>query len=490
MAEHAILPMMRHDEFDYRDYQIAGIRWMANRGSCILGDQPGLGKTLQCLTLAAIDFNRGDANRALVVAPPGLLANWQEEIAKFTNFSCQILHGSPKKRTKILDSFDKDFLLVGYEQVKPHLEDLNSMGFDIVFVDEVQNVKNPKAQRTKALLKLSGYKRIVPITGSPMLNQAEDLWVLLHLVRPEQWPSYWAFYNRYVVTQTRVVEHHGQTRSVRSSVGVKNESELHTKLSDVMLRRLKADAMAELKEPLLVRVWVDLTELQRKLYREVKEESKLTIPGNPTPLETENALLKFLKLKEIVGSAGTVDGHVDESSKLDVMIERIDELIKSGESVVVFTQFRKILSFIENRLKALDIPIWSLHGGVPKLDRVPMVNEWAESTKQGKPGVMACMFQVGGVGLNMTACNTVMLPDRLYVPELNRQAVDRVHRMGVDTTKPVQIVEFMARKTIDQRLDQILDRKSEIFGAVVDGVDWKRRAIASILAEDGDDEDE
>lgn len=484
MNAHGTLPKIRHSEFEYRDYQLSGIRWMARRGSCILGDQPGLGKTLQCLSLAAYDFMRGDAKRVLVVAPPSLLGNWQEEITKYTDFTATVLTGTPKRRQRMLESFDSDFLLVGYEQVISHLETLNSMNFDLVFVDEAQFVKNRNSQRSKALLKLEGYKRIVLITGSPMLNHPEDLWMLLHLVDRSSWPSYWAFFNRYIVTQTFTIESKGRTRAVRATVGVKNEAELNEKLSDLMLRRLKVDVLKELKEPQLVRVWVDLTDLQRKLYREVKEENRLTIPGDPSPLDIENAFVKFLRLKEIVGSAGTVEGHPDESAKLDAVAQRVQDLVESGESVVIFTQFRTILAFIESRLKAIGIPVWTLHGGVPKLERVPRINEWAESTKAGLPGVMLTMYQVGGVGLNMTACNTVLLPDRLYVPELNRQAVDRVNRMGVDTSKPVQVVEFLARRSIDQRLDQILDRKSEIFGVVVDGVDWKRRAIDAVMSEE------
>lgn len=481
---YARLPHLKHDTFEYRDYQVSGVRWLARHGSCILGDQPGLGKTLQCLTLAAIEFKRGDARRALVVAPPGLLANWQEEIARFTHFSSVVLVGTPKKRAKLLEDFEADFLLVGYDQVVAHHEALSAMGFDIVFVDEAQFVKNRDTARSKALLKLTGYKRIIPITGSPILNHPEDLWMLLHLIDPAGWPSYWAFFNRYIVTQTFMMERKGKTRAVRATVGVKNEAELHEKLSSVMLRRLKADVLKDLKEPQLVRVWVDLTDRQRKLYDEVKEENRLTTPGDPTPLEIENAFVKFLRLKEIVGSAGTVEGHPDESSKLDELVSRVQELIDSGESVVIFTQFRSILGFIEDRLSREGIAVWVLHGGVPKLERVPRISEWAESARTGKPGVMLAMYQVGGVGLNMTACNTILLPDRLYVPELNKQAVDRVNRIGVDTTKPVQVVEFLARRTIDQRLDQILDRKSEIFGVVVDGVDWKRRAIEAVLSEE------
>src|SRR5688572_28476865 len=127
---------------------------MARMGSFILGDDMGLGKSLQALTVAAIDFEKGWPRRVLIVSPATLKGNWAEELEKFSRFSYTVLEGTPKQRQKQLDEYNTDVLIINYEQVKPHLDALNRKGFDICIFDEAHYIKSPKSQRTKGCLTL------------------------------------------------------------------------------------------------------------------------------------------------------------------------------------------------------------------------------------------------------------------------------------------------------------------------------------------------
>ncbi len=471
------LPSMIRPEVQFFDHQVEGVRWMLKAGNALLADEMGLGKSLQALTVAAFDYDRG-ADTIVVVTLATLKGNWLEEIRQHTFFDVEVLTGTPRQREKQLGLWRTDktgILIVNYEQVVAHWEDLNALEPDVVIYDEAHALKNRRSQRTKACLKLTGKRQIV-VTGSPMLNHVDELWTLLHRLDPEGYPKYWTFRQRYVV--------YGGFQG-KQIVGVKNERELNRKLATVMLRRLKKDVL-DLPDKQYVKVWLDLTAPQRKLYDEAFHEQTITLPDDPTPLQLENALVKFLRLKEICGSAGTIEGYDDVSVKLDRAVELIAEAVDGGEPIVVLTQFRSILRFLGERLSKASIPWWELHGDVPQAERVPTIRAWSDAAKYGEPGAMCCMFQVGGVGLNMTAASKIILLDKLYVPKLNEQAVDRVHRIGVSDTKPVQIFELLCRKTIEQRIERILSGKDKTFDAVVEGdtAAFKRALVAAMREED------
>jgi len=459
-------------EVQFKQHQIDGIRWLIRSGSSIIGDDMGLGKTLESLTVAAADFERGIASRVLVVTLASLKPNWAAEIEKFTFFSYEILDGTPQKRAKQLANFNSDVMIVHYEQVLKHADDLNGIGFQVVIFDEAHAINNSKAKRTKAALKLEGLRKL-PMTGTPMLNSPMDLWTLFHIVDPDLFPNKWKYRNRYCAFGG------WQGKQV---IGVKNERELNSVLSGVMLRRLKKDVL-KIGEPQDIPVWVDMHDDQRKMYDIVLKDQLDGLAAVHSPLEIENSTQRFVALKEICGSLGTVDGMPDSSAKLDAMFDKIEEILLSGAPTVVFTQFRKIWALIVERATKLDIPIWGINGDTPKLDRIPMVDEWTRASKTGQHGIMLAMYQVGGIGMNMVAASTVHMPDRLYVPGLNNQAVDRLNRIG--QTEPVQVFRYLCRRSIDSRVEKINQMKERMAGAVVEGdLTWKQMLIKAMLEDE------
>jgi SNF2 family DNA or RNA helicase len=462
------------DDVEYYPHQIDGVRTLARRKSFLLGDDMGLGKSLQALTIFAIDVYRGWAKTMLVVCPVTLKGNWADEIEKFTRIPYVLLDGEPIERLKQILEYrmmeGPRILIVNYEQVVTHKEELDRIKFDVACFDEAHYLQNFKAKRTEACLDLWS-RRSFLLTGTPMLNHVNGLWPLLHRIDPQQFPDYYRFVNRYAVF--------GGYKN-KSIIGVKNEKQLTEKLQNLMLRRLKKDVL-NLPVVQIVERRVDLTPEQRELYDQVVNDLKVEIDGEID--EIENPLEKFTRLKQICGSTFIFSGE-DHSSKLDLAIEDDLEILENGHRTVVFTQFRPMIELYRQRMAKAnkDVPIFQLHGDVPKSDRVQIVKQWEQTST---PGVIVCGLQVAGEGLNLVAAQNAAFLDKLFTPGKNQQAIDRLHRIGQSLTQPVLIREYMCRNTIESRIKQINAIKSKLFGEIVESdPDWRRKLYRLLMEEE------
>lgn len=457
------------DDVVYYKHQIKGIRWLAKQKSFLLGDDMGLGKSLQSLTVFAIDVFRGWSETCLIVCPVILKENWADEIKTFTRFPYMILEGDQFQRAmQIIEFHDikgPKILIVNYEQVVSHLKVLNSIGFNVGIWDECHLLKNPKSERTLASQALNTHRAFM-LSGTPMLNGVDDLWVPLNKIDPVGYPDYWRYTNRYCVFG-------GSTG--RQIVSVKNEPELTNRLQKVMLRRLKKDVL-DLPDIQIIERLVHLHPEQQKLYDLVTEDDMLPVLDAPDE-EIEYAIAKFVRQKQICGTTLQFNGH-DVSAKLDLGVSDDLEILKSGKKVIMFTQFRETLDCYVERMELCGIRVYQLHGGVPKEKRLQVVKNW---TAHNGPTVIACMYQVANVGVNLVAASDINFQDKLFVPGLNQQAIDRAHRIGADKTQPVRVREYYAVGTIEDRIKQINKQKSRLSAKIIDSdVNWKRDLIKAL----------
>lgn len=487
-------------ETEYYQHQADGIRLMARMQNLLLADEMGLGKSLQALTVAAIDFELGLANRVLIVAPASLKPNWADEIETFTTFDYILLGGQKNRQGEWEDlnspdfradqmhlykTLDIDILIVNYEQVVSHVYELNAMKFDIVIYDEAHAIKNygtdkKPVRRTRACLGLRG-KRHILITGSPLLNQVNELWPLLHRINPHKFPDYWRFVNRYCVK--------GGFKG-KQIIGVKHRHELQAELEQVMIRRLKKDVL-DLPDKQWVPVPVEFHPKQKAMYDEARHELQISRwEEDDDPLTIDNALTKALRLKQICGTTFTFSGE-DNSLKLDQAVEMCKAFVTptdslgqptEGEPIVVFSQFIDVMNQMVARLEKEGVPVMLMNGVTHPnpLTRKDFVKEW-EAKKV--PHVIVCGLQVAGVGLNMTAAKRCIFLDKLWVPKLNEQAEDRLHRIGADLTQPIQIFHIYVRNSIEGRIEAILKKKRKLFDSLVEESDWKK-ALYQALIED------
>lgn len=458
------------DDVIFYEHQITGVRTLMRWKNFLLADDMGLGKSIQALTVFIGDIIMGRGDVCLVICPATLKENWSEEITKFTRIKHMVLGSeyNPRTgRTKTLTPGERSrqivefalwdgpkILVLNYEQVDPHLGELNALGARVAIFDEAHTIKNPEAKRTKASLALKA-ERSFMLTGTPVMNQVHELWPALNRIAPQHFGNYYAFRNRYCVF--------GGYKN-KQVVGVKNRKELTAILEQVMLRRLKKDVL-DLPEVQYLQVKVGLSDLQRKLYDQVDEEKLLDIDPYGPPQDIENGMTEFLRLKQICGTPACFDLE-DDSQKLDAVIEKAVELLLGDNKIVIFTQFRPVLNAIRKRFDKLKISSYELSGAVKQSDRQDVARQWG-SNKVATP--LVCMLQVAGVGLNLTASRHILFVDKLFVPGLNQQAVDRCHRIGASTTQPVQVLEFIAKGTIEDRIEAILRTKKKLFNDVIEG---------------------
>lgn len=435
----------------------------------LLADDMGLGKSLQALTTFAVDVIRGWATTAIVVAPATLKANWAKEVKKYTRFEYLVIDGTDKKRREQLSAFSlmdgPKILIMNYEQVGAYVAELNAMAFDVSIFDEAHMIKNPDARRSLACMHLRTRRNFV-LTGSPMLNQAQDLWVPLHRCNRFEFPSYHRFVNRYCVM--------GGYNN-KQVVGVKNEAELREKLGKYMIRRLKSEVL-NLPEVQVITRMVDLLPEQRKMYDKALDEMVIENP-NGDDIEISSPVVKFGRLRQICGTtAAFLDADI--SGKLDLAIQDLREISRTGNKVVVFTQYRDVLKCFTARAQKIGVPVFELHGDIKKENRQDIVDRWSDTSGAA---AMAAMIQVGGTGLNMTAARYGMFLDELFAPLLNQQAIDRMHRIGASETQPVQIYRYHCNKTVEDRVDNILAQKKQLFEDIVETTPWQQALKEEIL---------
>ncbi|ANA87292.1 DNA helicase [Gordonia phage Gibbles] len=455
------------DELTYYPHQIEGIRRMIKMRSVLLADDMGLGKSLQAITLFAADVIRGYSSKCLIVCPASLKTNWENEILKFTRgIKVMVIRTDTTgkaltkeaKRKNLQDFAAADgprVLITNYEQLVGMSKDYCDISWDMVIFDEAHMIKNHRAKRTQAALKLST-RRSILLTGSPILNHVNDLWSLLKRIAPNEIENYYAFLQRYAT--------YGGYMD-KQITGIKNEAELRARLQDVMVRRLKEDVL-DLPEVTYTTRTVDLINSQIKIYKEVVSNMQLTSDDGQVE-EIQNHLTKFLRLKQVCGTTAAFSNK-DDSGKLDMAEWDAEDICSGGERLVAFTQFRDVQQAYIDRLtnrRSFKYPIYVLNGDVDIDERQSVVDAWANDKT---PGIIICMYQVAGVGLNMTAGRYGQRIDKLWNPSLNKQAVDRLHRIGADKTKPVTIIDYLARDTVEERVEKILDNKTKISNKLIE----------------------
>lgn len=531
------------DGIEFYKHQMRGVEWMRHRRHLIQGDDMGLGKTLQTLVAFGVDVKAGMAGtkRLVVVAPNSVVPNWAEEIASFCTFPVTVLGQAEGRKTRLdararklqiaeFASYDGDgpsALICSYEMLIKHGTLLSKLNFHLGVFDEAHKTQNPESNRTQASVAFAkSVTRVFALTGTLYMNDVGSLWAPLTMVGAIDRPVD-SFMNRYAQFETRtftVRPAHGKegdpdyrpalTKNEKVVTGAKRVSELRQLLygnTDLqaqvaaspelqqqvkddpdfrvrvygrMIRRLKSE-IPDLELPPVVKqqVWVDMNDKQRALYLKAIEDMVIERPGKEDKDITDDRA-KFTRLRQICGSTFDFTGE-DHSAKLDRAIDLIDDIIKDdegategGRKVIVFTTFRAINDLMVKRLReGRNMAAWQLHGDVPGRDRTSVIREW--SNHDG-PGVIVCGLQVTAEGLNMTAARDVIFLDKLLVPKLNDQAIDRANRIGQQTVHPVTVYEIITRFSVEVRVEDICKAKRDLFDTIVDERDLIKDVMNSV----------
>ena len=430
-----------------REYQLAGI----------LADDMGLGKTVQALAHLLLEKEAGRANRpSLVVAPTSLMFNWRHEAERFApQLKVLVLHGPGRKQHfEAID--DHDLVITTYPLLARDKDTLLAHQYHLLILDEAQVIKNPKAQAGRVARAIDAHHRLC-LTGTPMENHLGELWSLFDFLLPGLLGNSKQF-RRFFRTP---IEKHGNEATAER---------LSRRVRPFLLRRTKDQVATELPPKTEIIQTVALEGKQRELYetvrlamhRRVREEIERQGMGRSHIV----VLDALLKLRQVccdprlvkMDKAASVSISVKQSAKLEMLMELLPEMVEEGRRILLFSQFTTMLGLIEDELKKANIDYVKLTGQTR--DRETPVKNF----QTGKVPLFLISLKAGGVGLNLTAADTVIHYDPWWNPAVERQATDRAHRIGQQ--QAVFVYKLICEGTLEEKIQAMQQRKQ----ALADGL--------------------
>jgi superfamily II DNA or RNA helicase len=428
---------------DLRPYQRRGIDWLsflrdAGLGA-VLADDMGLGKTLQAI--AAV---RG---RCLVVCPRSVVHNWAAEISRFRpGLRYSIYHG-PKRA---LDP-SADVTLTTYALLRLDMELLAKERWDAVVLDEAQAIKTPDSQVARAAYELSAKFRLA-LSGTPVENRLEELWSLFH------------FTNRGLLGGLRDFSARYSRPIAEGEPGAAER--LRRKIKPFVLRRMKGEVAPELPPRVDSVLYCDFEEEERRVYDAVRAATRNEVLAKLAEGGSVLAALEaLLRLRQASCHSALVPGQsAATSSKVERLVESLEDAAADGHKALVFSQWTSFLDLIEPHLREAGVAFTRLDGSTR--DRAGVVAEFQDANG---PPVMLVSLKAGGTGLNLTAADHVFLMDPWWNPAVEDQAADRAHRIGQD--KPVMVYRLVTKDTVEERILLLQERKRSLAGAALGEAD-------------------
>ena len=436
-----------------RPYQAEGVKWLNylyrnDLGGC-LADDMGLGKTLQTISMLSTVYP-GAETPSLIVMPRSLLFNWEKELDRFAP---QLSHYTYYAQQRDLEEAMKyNIVLTTYALVRNDIETFKTRKWECVVLDESQNIKNTAAQTTAAVMMLDAAHRFA-LSGTPMENNLTELYSLFRFLNPTMFGSLDDFNASYT--------------SPIQKFGDKDASEsLRRKIFPFILRRLKKDVLKELPDRIDQTIYVEMSENQKRLYdqrrlsyRKQIDEAIARDGVQKSQFIMFQALNELRRIASVPESAS--DGRVS-SPKIDELIDSLEASVSNGHKAVVFFNFLSGLDIVASRLDRLGIQFETMTGSSSANARKKSVERF-----QGDPDcmVMLLTLKVGGVGLNLTAADTVYIFEPWWNKAAEEQAINRLHRIG--QKKTVTSYSLITVGTIEEKILQLQAQKSELIDGLI-----------------------
>ncbi|WP_338953217.1 DEAD/DEAH box helicase [Fusobacterium nucleatum] len=432
-----------------RDYQKYGYKWLKyltdnSLGAC-LADDMGLGKTLQAIALLS-KVHEEKKKKSMVIMPKSLIYNWENEIKRF----------SPKLKVGIYYGINRDFsslkkvdiILTTYGTIRNDIENLLEQKFDLLVLDESQNIKNINSQTTKAVLLLNAKKRVA-LSGTPIENNLLELYSLFRFLNPEMFGSVQEFTNDYIVP----IQKYSDTSTIE---------ELRKKIYPFLLRRVKKEVLADLPDKIEKLVYVDMNDEHRRFYEERRKyyysllEKNTSSQGN---FDKFFALQAINELRHIVSSP-ELESKKIISSKKEVLIENVIEAIENNHKVLVFVNYLSSIESICDSLKENKIKYLKMTGQTK--DRQNLVDKFQNDSRYK---VFVMTLKTGGVGLNLVSADTIFIYDPWWNTTVENQAIDRAYRLGQDKT--VFAYKMIMRNTIEEKILKLQEIKNKLLDDLI-----------------------
>jgi SNF2 family DNA or RNA helicase len=422
----------------------------------------GLGKSAQVIVRL---LNEKESTESvpptLLIAPTSVVGNWLHEIAKFApDLQAMVHHGSDriKQEAEFKEATLKhDLVITSFTLGRKDEKLLSSVKWQRVVLDEAQNIKNPKAAQTRAILKLQSFHRLA-LTGTPVENRLLDLWSIFNFLNPGYLGKEAQFRKSFEIPIQK------DNNRVKSTT-------LKKLVEPFILRRVKTDPsiINDLPDKVEQKLYCNLTKEQASIYEAVVKDVTEQIASTEGIQRKGLILSTLMKLKQVCNHPAQFlqdgsDFSPERSHKLSRLTEMVEEAIAEGESLLIFSQFKGIGDALEKYLRqTYHYNTCYIHGGTSRTKREQMIAEFQDS--ETEPSIFILSLKAGGVGINLTKANHVFHFDRWWNPAVEDQATDRAFRIG--QKKNVFVHKFVAIGTLEERIDQMIADKKKLSTAVV-----------------------
>ena len=430
---------------ELRDYQKRGIQWLQMLHHYgfggILADDMGLGKTLQ--TIAFLSSQVQADTSVLILAPSGLIYNWADEFQKFApDLDVAVVHGLKSHRESILAE-NHQIYVTSYATFRQDSEIYRDLSFDFLFLDEAQVMKNAQTKIAQSLRRFV-VPSVFALSGTPIENHLGELWSIFQIVLPGLLPAKKEFMK---LSTERVAQF----------------------IKPFVMRRKKEEVLTELPDLIEVVYKNELEDQQKAIYLAQLQQMQERL-GQVSDSEFQRNRVEILtglmRLRQICDTPALfMEDYQGESGKLDSLRDLLVQIAEGGHRVLIFSQFRGMLDRIEQELPDLGLTSFKITGSTPSQER----QEMTKAFNQGERDVFLISLKAGGVGLNLTGADTVILVDLWWNPAVESQAIGRAHRMGQE--QAVEVYRLVTRGTIEEKIQELQEKKKNLVSEILDGTE-------------------
>ena len=430
---------------ELRDYQKKGIQWLQMLHHYgfggILADDMGLGKTLQ--TIAFLSSQVQADTSVLILAPSGLIYNWADEFQKFApDLDVAVVHGLKFHRESILAE-NHQIYVTSYATFRQDSEIYRDLSFDFLFLDEAQVMKNAQTKIAQSLRRFV-VPSVFALSGTPIENHLGELWSIFQIVLPGLLPAKKEFMK---LSTERVAQF----------------------IKPFVMRRKKEEVLTELPDLIEVVYKNELEDQQKAIYLAQLQQMQERL-GQVSDSEFQRNRVEILtglmRLRQICDTPALfMEDYQGESGKLDSLRDLLVQIAEGGHRVLIFSQFRGMLDRIEQELPDLGLTSFKITGSTPSQER----QEMTKAFNRGERDVFLISLKAGGVGLNLTGADTVILVDLWWNPAVESQAIGRAHRMGQE--QAVEVYRLVTRGTIEEKIQELQEKKKNLVSEILDGTE-------------------
>ena len=456
-----------------RDYQLTGVKWLYNIYKTgfggILADEMGLGKSIQLIYLTKLIIKDNKDAKILIVAPTSLIYNWKKEFDKFgQELNYKVFAETKEQRLNDIENTDANIMITSYGLIRNDYEAYSKYNFNLIAIDEAQNIKNPNAGITKAVKDLKSDIKLA-LTGTPIENNILELWSIFDFIMPG-----------YLATKDKFQ----RIYNVKDMDNEKNNlDKLNTQIKYFILRRKKKDVVKDLPEKIENNIYIDLGQKQKEIYAAEVQRTKESLDEMVREEGFTKAKFKILqlltKLREICVDPSLIfENYKGGSAKIEELLKIVEETKANGHKMLIFTTYKKALDLIIPKLNNIGVSSYYIDGSVPSKKRMELVDKFNNDDTD----VFIITLKAGGTGLNLTSATVVIHLDLWWNPQVENQATDRAHRIG--QKNKVEVIRLITKGTIEERILELQNKKRKLADMLIDGEGHSENQFSKLTEDD------